>query len=84
MDLDELNEEVDRRIIESHARVIDPLVLTLDVRLRLAVNTAVRNVGAGSEVWRIPRWPATQDADYTRAKAVLGPSLVSSGLILPQ
>jgi len=42
MDLDELNKEVDRRIIESHARVIDPLVLTLDVRLRLAVNTINR------------------------------------------
>jgi hypothetical protein len=26
--------------------------------------------------------PPTQDADYARAKAVLGPSLVSRGLIL--
>jgi hypothetical protein len=32
-------------------------------------------------VWRNPRRPATQDADHTRAKAVLGPSLVSRGLI---
>ncbi|WP_395066165.1 hypothetical protein [Paraburkholderia silvatlantica] len=81
MDLDDLNEEVDRRIIEAHARVIDPLVMALDARLRLAVNTAVRNLAAGAEVWRNPGWPATQHTDYRRAKEVLTPKLITRGLL---
>ncbi|SKD04458.1 hypothetical protein SAMN05445504_9233 [Burkholderia sp. CF099] len=81
MDHDELNEEVDRRIIEGHARLIDPLVTALDTRLRIAVNTAVRNLAAGTEVWRNPRWPATQDADYERAKEVLAAKLIVLGLL---
>jgi hypothetical protein len=84
MDLDDLNEEVDRRIIEAHARVIDPLVLALDVRLRLAVNTAVRNLAAGTVVWHNPRWPETQDADYLRAKDVLAPIMIMRGLLDPK
>ncbi|WP_322092797.1 hypothetical protein [Paraburkholderia bannensis] len=81
MDLDDLSAEVDRRIIEGHARVIDPLVLALDMRLRFAVNTAVRNLAAGCEVWRNPRWPATQCVDYRRAKDVLAPQLIACGLL---
>ncbi|MFP3549730.1 hypothetical protein SB861_03310 [Paraburkholderia sp. SIMBA_049] len=81
MELDEINDEVDRRIIEAHARVIGPLVLSLNVRLRLAVNTAVRNLAAGAEVWLNPRWPATQDADYRCAKEALAPKLVMRGLL---
>lgn len=81
MDLDDLNEEVDRRIIEAHARAIDPLIFALDVRLRVAINTAVRNLAAGSKVWHNPRWPATQDTDYQRAKGVLTPKLMMHGLL---
>lgn len=84
MDLDDLNEEVDHRIIEGHAREIDPLVLALEIRLRVAVNTAVRNLAAGAEVWRNPLWPATQEADYRRAKYVLAASLVMHGLLDPK
>ncbi|MBN3756052.1 hypothetical protein G3N95_24130 [Paraburkholderia sp. Tr-20389] len=83
MDLDDLNDEVDRRIIEGHARVIDPLVLALDERLRVAVNIAMLNLAAGVEVCRNPRWPATQDADYQRAKEVLEPQLIQRGLLDP-
>lgn len=81
MDLDDLNEEVDRRIIEGHARAIEPLISTLDLRLRLAVNTAVRNFHAGAEVWCNPRWPDTQKSDYLRAKSVLAPDLIMKGLL---
>jgi hypothetical protein len=83
MDHDELSEEVDRCLMESHACVIDPLVQALDLRLRLAVNTAVRNLHAGTEVWQNPRWPATHDADYRRAKDVLAPTLIARGLLDP-
>jgi hypothetical protein len=85
MDLDDLNEEVDCRVIEGHARMIDPLalVLALDVRLRLAVNTTVRNLAAREEVWCNPRWPTTQAADYQRAKDVLTPKLFVHGLLPP-
>lgn len=82
MDHDELNEEVELKLREHVGRIVDPLVMALDVRLRIAVATAVRNLYAGSSVWVNPRWPDTQDADYFRAKATLGPMLVSRGLLL--
>jgi len=77
------DEEADWRIIEITARMIDPLVLALDMRLRIAVGTAVRNLCAGRTVWTNPRWPATQDADYGQAKRVLGPQVVRLGLLSP-
>ncbi|CAB3758524.1 hypothetical protein [Paraburkholderia humisilvae] len=81
MDVDDLNEEVELRLRESVGRSVDPLVMALDLRLRIAVSTAVRNLYAGTTVWVNPRWPATQEADYARAKATLAPSLVSRGLL---
>lgn len=81
MRYEELNDEVDRQLLEATARIVSPLVLALDVRLRLAVNTAVRNLHAGSEVWTNPRWPETQHADYARAKLVLAPKLIMRGLL---
>ncbi|WP_321941664.1 hypothetical protein [Paraburkholderia tropica] len=81
MDLDELNEEVELKLREHVGRIIDPLVMELDVRFRIAVATAVRNLYAGSIVWANPRWPDTQEDDYLRAKAALGPALLSRGLL---
>lgn len=81
MDIDDLNEEVELRLRESLGRAIDPLVMALDLRLRIAVSTAVRNLYAGTAVWINPRWPDTQDADYARAKFALAPALRSRGLI---
>lgn len=49
--------------------------------LRIAV-TAVRNLHAGAHVWANPRCPDTQDAEFSRAKLILGPLLVSRGLLL--
>jgi hypothetical protein len=82
MDHDELNEEVELRLREHVGRIVDPLVMALDVRLRIAVATAVRNLYAGSQVWVNPRWPDTQETDYTSAKETLAPSLTSHGLLL--
>ncbi|CAB3681556.1 hypothetical protein R8871_02539 [Paraburkholderia graminis C4D1M] len=82
MDIDDLNEEVEMRLRENVGRAIDPLVIALDVRLRIAVSTAVRNLYAGTSAWVNPRWPATQDADYARAKATLAPPLLSHGLLV--
>lgn len=81
MDHDELNEEVELKLREHVGRIVDPLVMALDVRLRIAVATAVRNLYAGSQVWVNPRWPGTQEADYASAKVVLGPALVLCGLL---
>lgn len=81
MDLDDLNAEVDRQIVEAVAKVIDPLVLALDTRLRVAVSVAVRNLHADATIWRNPRWPETQEVDYAHAKAVLAPKLIIRGLL---
>ncbi|WP_322046037.1 hypothetical protein [Paraburkholderia sp. J67] len=81
MDLGDINEEVERWIIEGHSRAIDPLVAGLDLRLRIAVNTAVRNFHAGADIWTNPRWPLTQNADYERAKKILAPIMIARGLL---
>ncbi|WP_233866693.1 hypothetical protein [Paraburkholderia adhaesiva] len=81
MSLDDLNDEVERGLLEATARIVGPLVMALDVRPRLAVNTAVRNLHAGFEVWINPRFPESQDEDYALAKDMLGPKLVTGGLL---
>ena len=81
MRYDELDEEVEQQLRESVGRVVDPLVMALDTRLRIAVSTGVRNLHAGSEVWTNPRWPETQADDYARAKVVLAPKLIMRGLL---
>lgn len=81
MRYEELNDEVDLQLLEATARIVSPLVLVLDVRLRLAVNNALRNLYAGFEVGTNPRRPETQDADYARAKVVLAPKLIMRGLL---
>ncbi|MEM5403793.1 hypothetical protein [Paraburkholderia unamae] len=81
MDLDELNEEIELKLREHVGRVVDPLVMALDIRLRIAVATAVRNLYAGATIWANPRWPETQHVDYARAKELLAPALVACGLV---
>lgn len=81
MDYDELNEEVERELKGATGRLVEPLVMALETRLRLAVNTAVRNLSAGAEVFRNPRYPETQGQDYAAAKAILCPQLVFVGLL---
>jgi hypothetical protein len=81
MDHDELNEEVELKLREHVGRIVDPLVMALNVRLRIAVATAVRNLHAGALVWTNPRWPDTQEADYMCAKDTLAAALTLHGLL---
>lgn len=81
MDYDDLNAEVEMNLRAAIGKVIEPMILKLDVRSRLSINTAMRNFGAGATVWVNPRHPDTQDDDYARAKAILCPQLVAAGMI---
>lgn len=81
MDYDDLDAEVERNLKESVGKVLEPMIHRLDMRSRLAVNTAMRNFGAGATVWVNPRHSDTQDADYSRAKAILCPQMVAAGLL---
>ncbi|MBN3758383.1 hypothetical protein G3N95_36120 [Paraburkholderia sp. Tr-20389] len=78
---EDTDDVIDRHLVEQTARLLDPLVAALDVRLRIAINMAMRNFEAGASVWRNPRSPATQEADYARAKRLLAPKLMALGLI---
>jgi hypothetical protein len=81
MDYDDLNDEVEWNLKEATGKLIEPLIQKLDMRSRLAINTAMRNFGAGASVWVNPRHADTQDEDYARAKAILCPQLVAIGLL---
>ncbi|AVA33438.1 hypothetical protein [Cupriavidus metallidurans] len=78
---EDIDDGIDRRLLEQTARAIDPLIMALDLPSRVAINTALKNLAAGAAVWRNPISPATQDADYARAKQVLAPKLEKLGLI---
>jgi hypothetical protein len=81
MDYDDLNDEVEANQRSYVGKLVEPMVQKLDMRSRLAINTAMRNFGAGVTVWINPRHADTQDADYARAKAILYPQLVAAGLL---
>jgi hypothetical protein len=81
MDFDDLDAEVEANIKAGIGRVLEPMILALEMRERLAVNTAVRNFLSGSVVWVNPRYPQTQEIDYARAKAILCPKVVAAGLM---
>lgn len=81
MDYDDLNEEVERNLTAMHGRAIEPMVLRLDTRYRLAINTAMSNFAVGASVWVNPRHPDTQQHDYAEAKAILCPQMVAVGLL---
>ncbi|WP_083654863.1 hypothetical protein [Burkholderia sp. SRS-W-2-2016] len=81
MDFSEFNDEVDWLRIERNARAVDPLVLQLETRLRIAVSVAVKNFHAGAIVFTNPRHPQTQDADYAEAKRLLAPKLITAGVL---
>jgi hypothetical protein len=81
MDYEELNEEVEWNRKKAIGRVIEPMIQKLDLRGRMAVNTAVRNFSDGRSVWVNARFADTQEEDYERAKAFLCPMLVAAGLV---
>jgi hypothetical protein len=81
MDYDDLNDEVEWNLKTAVGKIVDPMILKLGMRSRLAINTAMRNFGAGSTVWVNPRHSDTQDEDYESAKSILCPQLVMAGLL---
>lgn len=81
MDYDDLNAEVEWNLKAATGKIVEPLIQALDMRHRLAINTAMRNFINGSQVWINPRYPETQEEDYARAKAILCPQLVAANLI---
>jgi hypothetical protein len=81
LDYDDLDAAVEANLKESVGKIIEPMILKLEVRPRLAINTAMRNFQAGYQVWTNPRYPETQDADYESAKAILCPQMVAAGLL---
>lgn len=81
MDYEDLSEVVDYQLLSATGEAVEPIILTLNIQHRVAVMTAVRNFVAGALVFTNPRSPATQDADYAAAKAVMRPMLFAKGLI---
>ena len=81
MTYDELGEVVDRNLQAEIGKVVEPIVMALGVRHRIAVTTAMRNMVTGSAVWRNPRHPETQASDYAEAKDMMRPKLYSKGLL---
>lgn len=81
MTLDELGEEVDSKLRAQVGRLVEPIVMKLGVRERIAVNTACRNFEAGFAIWRNPIAGADQETDYERAKLQIRPKLYAVGLL---
>ncbi|PQV50988.1 hypothetical protein [Paraburkholderia sp. BL21I4N1] len=81
MDYDDLSDTVDRQLRTATGEAVDPLIQKLSLDHRVAVMTAVRNFVAGAAVFRNPRNPSTQDADYAEAKRVMRPGLLAKSLI---
>jgi hypothetical protein len=81
MDYDDLSDTVDRQIRAATGEAVDPIIQKLSLDHRVAVMTAVRNFVAGAVVFRNPRNPATQDADYAEAKRLMCPALFAKGLL---
>ncbi|MBU9403770.1 hypothetical protein KTE13_28905 [Burkholderia multivorans] len=81
MDYDDLDAEVERNRKAYVGRLVEPMIQKLDMRLRLAINTAMRNFSAGATVWINPRHPDTQDQDYACAKTILCSQMVAAGLL---
>lgn len=81
MDYDDLSETVERQLRAATGEAVDPIIQKLSLDHRVAVMTAVRNFVAGALVFRNPRNPATQDADYAEAKRLMRPALIAKSLI---
>jgi hypothetical protein len=81
MEYEDLDAEVEWNRKKYIGKIVEPMVQKLDLRGRMAVNTAMSNFAAGASVWVNARFADTQVEDYERAKAFLCPKLVSVGLL---
>lgn len=80
MDFDDLDAEVEHSLQKAHGKAIEPMILKLDLRARIAVNAQMRNFACGVAMWDSVR-VANLDAEYQRAKAILCPQMVAAGLV---
>lgn len=82
MEYEDLDAEVEWQRKKAVGKVVEPMVMKLDLRARMAVNTACRNFSDGSKVWSNARLSENeQDREYARAKAILCPMMVAAGLV---
>lgn len=81
MDYDDLDAEVEWQRKKAIGKVVEPMIQKLDLRARIAINTACRNFASGAAVWSSVRVEGDQEAEYARAKAILCPMMVAAGLI---
>jgi hypothetical protein len=80
MDFEDLDAEVEWQRKKSVGKAIEPMILKLDLRARVAINTMCRNMSDGAQVWSTVR-VSDLDEEYARAKAILCPMLVAAGLV---
>ena len=80
MEYDELDQEVEWNRKKAIGKQLEPMILQLDLRARVAINTECRNMSDGVDVWSCVRTDSQFD-EYCRAKEILRPKLVSAGLI---
>jgi hypothetical protein len=81
MDYEDLDAEVEWQRKKAVGKVVEPMILKLDLRARVAVNTECRNLSDGAAVWSSIRVAGDQEAEYARAKAILCPMMVAAGLV---
>lgn len=81
MEYEDLDAEVEWQRKKSIGKVVEPMVMKLDLRARMAINTACRNFSDGASVWSNIRVAGDQEAEYARAKAILCPMMVAAGLV---
>lgn len=77
---DELDDEIEWSRKKAVGRAIEPMILKLDLRARIAVNTMCRSMSDGAQVWSSVRVD-NLEAEYARAKSMLCPMLVAAGLV---
>lgn len=78
MEYEDLDAEVEWNRKKYIGKLVEPMVNKLDLRGRLAVNSAMLNFSVGANVWSSYR---TAEEDYARAKAILCPMMVKAGLV---
>lgn len=80
MDYEDLDAEVEWSRKKAVGKAVEPMILKLDLRARVAVNTQCRNMSDGFGVWSSVRLTGLVD-EYARAKAILCPMMVAAGLV---
>lgn len=75
------DDRVDDDLLAARARAVAECIEKLDTRFRVAIQTEMHNRNVGRSVYRNPRNPETQAADFNAALAILAPMLAARGLI---